>query len=377
MDTALRKPPIVMLANAGHKAFDTRIFQKEARTLMRAGYEVTLIIPHDKNELVDGIAIEAVPLPDRGWKQLIVCPWRIFKSALNHSRQSIFHIHDSELLLIGLLLKITGRRVIYDAHEDTPRQIAYQHWIPGWIKKPYSWFYFLLEKLAGWSFNSIIVAEPVIAHYFPKRKTQLIRNFSKVESFQRLNNVIPYGQRKKSVVYIGLLSTPRGLFEMVQGYAAVVKKHPDFEFKLGGKFSPPQLEKEIVDNFHVQFLDWVPYEKLPVILSEARIGIIIPQPNPRYRTNYPVKLFEYMAAGLPVIASKFGEAAFFVKECNGGLLVDPQNTPEVAEALTWLLEHPAEAEAMGKRGQEMIFKTYNWEVESEKLVSLYNSFTIK
>jgi glycosyltransferase involved in cell wall biosynthesis len=82
-----------------------------------------------------------------------------------------------------------------------------------------------------------------------------------------------------------------------------------------------------------------------------------------------------MAAGIPVIASKFGESALFVKECNGGLLVDPQNTREVADAILWLLQNPAEAEAMGKRGQEMIFKTYNWEVESERLLSLYSSFS--
>ena len=82
-----------------------------------------------------------------------------------------------------------------------------------------------------------------------------------------------------------------------------------------------------------------------------------------------------MAAELPVIASRFGESANFVKECNGGLLVNPQDTGEVANAIMWLLENPLEAEAMGKRGQDMIFKKYNWELESERLLDLYNSFS--
>lgn len=375
MDSALRKPAVVMLANAGHRAFDTRIFQKEALTLVQAGYTVTLIIPHEATVVVKGVKIEAVPLPTKGWKQLVVCPWNIFRKALGYPRHSIFHIHDSELLLIGLLLRITGRKVIYDAHEDTPRQISYQHWIPWWIKKPYGWFYFVLEKLAGWFFNAIIVAEPVIAHYYPQKKTRLIRNFSKVESFQKQRNLIPYQEREKSIIYIGLLSRPRGLLEMVKAYSVVAKKIPDFKFKIGGKFSPQQLEQEILPNYPVQYLGWIPYERLPAVLFEAQIGIIIPEPNPRYTTNYPVKLFEYMAAELPVIASRFGESANFVKECNGGLLVNPQDTGEVANAIMWLLENPLEAEAMGKRGQDMIFKKYNWELESERLLDLYNSFS--
>jgi glycosyltransferase involved in cell wall biosynthesis len=374
MDTTLKKPSVVMLANAGHTAFDTRIFQKEATTLTNAGYQVTIIVPHSKSELVNGVQIEVVPLPNKGWKKLTICPWNIFRKALNYPRQAIFHIHDSELLVIGLLLRLTGRRVIYDAHEDTPRQIAYQHWIPWWIKKPYAWFYFILEKLAGWFFNAIIVAEPIIARYFPQRKTRLVRNFSKLESFKSQENVKPYCNREKTLIYIGLLSEPRGLFEMAKSFSLASERQPELKFKMGGKFSPPSLEKQVLDKYRIQYLGWIVYENLPSVLFDAQIGIIIPQPNPRYTTNYPVKLFEYMAAGLPVIASKFGESAFFVKECNGGLLVDPQNTEEVASAIKWLIDNPVEAEAMGKRGQEMIFKTYNWEVESNGLLELYKSF---
>jgi glycosyltransferase involved in cell wall biosynthesis len=375
MDTAIKRPRVVKLVNAGHNTFDTRIFQKEALTLVKAGYEVSIIKPHEADVFVQGVQIEAVPLPDKGWKQLIVCPWNIFKKALKHSRTSIYHIHDSELLLIGLLLRLTGRRMVYDAHEDTPRQISYQHWIPWWIKKPYAWFYFILEKLAGWSFEAIIVAEPIIARYYPKRKTRLIRNFSMVRSFQTKENIKPYKDREKIITYVGILSEPRGLFEMVKAHSLAKQTDQNIVFKIGGKFSPSRLEQEILSQYPVTFIGWVPYEKLTDVLYEAQIGIIIPQPNPRYTTNYPVKLFEYMAAGIPVIASKFGESALFVKECNGGLLVDPQNTREVADAILWLLQNPAEAEAMGKRGQEMIFKTYNWEVESERLLSLYSSFS--
>ena len=367
------KPPVVMLVNAVHKPFDTRIFQKEALSLVRAGYSVKIIIPHTEDVDRDGVHISAVPLPRKGWEQLIRCPWLIFLKALKEPRRSIFHVHDSELLVIALWLRFLGRKVIYDAHEDTPLQIAYQHWIPGWFKKPYAWLYFLLEKKAGWFFNAIIVAEPVIAKYYPEKKTVLIRNFSKVETFKRLAEEKPYAARSTKMAYVGLLSKPRGLFEMLEG-ASLAQQVVPFTFLMGGKFAPLQLKEKVLSAYTIDYVGWVEYDKLPAILCDAKIGIIVPHPNPRYTTNYPVKLFEYMAAGLPVIASKEGEASAFVREAGCGLLVDPLNTEDIAKAIIWLFQHPAEALAMGAKGQRLVFEKYNWEREEERLLSLYNSF---
>src|SRR5262245_45133225 len=105
---------VVMLANAGHKPLDTRIFYKEARSLKAAGWDVELIVPHSESMVADGIAITAVPLPRKGWEQLIKCPWMILRKALKQPGGSIFHLHDSELLVAGLALRLSGRKVVYD-----------------------------------------------------------------------------------------------------------------------------------------------------------------------------------------------------------------------------------------------------------------------
>lgn len=360
----------VMLANAVHKPFDTRIFHKEALSLLKAGWEVTIIVPHTHNEEVQGIKIEAVLLPQKGWEQLIKCPWHILRKAWSYPRNAIYHIHDSELLLVGLVLRFMGRKVIYDAHEDTPLQIAYQHWIPGWIKLPYKWFYYWLEKICGWFFNAVIVAEPVITRYYPKKKTHLVRNFPMAQAFGR-DAVVPYANRENVMVYVGLLSRVRGLAEMLEGYR-LAKEKISVVFKLGGKFAPVTLKEELFDNYDATYLGWVNYKILLDELFQSKIGIIIPHPVERYKTNYPVKLFEYMAAGLPVIASKFGESAVFVKEANCGVLVDPLNTQEVAHAICWLLENTNEAEPMGMRGKKLIVEKYNWENESSVLLDIYD-----
>ncbi len=358
-----------MLAN-GHAPYDTRIFVKEAQFLTRQGYKVSIILPYGKTAHRNGIDILGVTPAKTGAGKLLVNPFRILRKAIAQPSASIFCIHDSDILLTGWILKLIGRKVIYDAHEDTPLQIKYQHWIPRGLRVPYAWMYRCIEKISGWLFDAIIVAEPVIEKYFPAKKTFLVRNFSKVEAFKNKASLHPYTERLQRLSYIGLLSEARGLFEMLEG-ARIAQTKINFEFLLGGKFSPPSLQGSVLKKYSVTFSGWIEFDELPEILYRSKIGIIVPNPNPRYKTNYPVKLFEYMAAALPVIASKEGESAMFVQEAQCGILVDPKNPAEIAEAIQWLFQHPAEAEAMGKRGQTLIFEKYNWENESSVLLRAF------
>lgn len=360
-----------MLAN-GHSPFDTRIFVKESKALVRAGYTVSIIIPHTHSDVKDNVQIIAVKPAKNGFGKLMVNPFRILKQALRQPAETIFCIHDSDILLVGIFLKLIGRTVVYDAHEDTPLQIAYQHWIPKLLRRPYAWLYFLIEKLCGWLFDAIIIAEPVIGKYFPTKKTFLVRNFSSVQAFKTITPSLPYQHRVNQLVYVGLLSEARGLFEMLNA-ARHAHTKMSFDFLLRGKFSPPALEHKILEAYRVVYKGWIEFDDIPETLYASKIGIIIPQPNPRYKTNYPVKLFEYMAAALPVIASKEGESATFVQESQCGILVDPRNPKEVSDAIVWLFTHPEEAQAMGERGQRLIFDKYNWENEEEVLLQVYQN----
>lgn len=360
---------IVMLANAGHKPLDTRIFHKEALSLAAAGFQVKLIIPHSESFVREGVTVHAVPLPRKGWEQLVLCPWRIFRQALKEPRSAVFHLHDSELLVVGLALRCSGRKVIYDAHEDTPLQISYQHWIPRWIKPVYRLAYRVLEKLGGWCFQAIIVAEPVIAKYFPPEKVVLIRNFPRADSFRK---EVPYEQRDGNLVYVGLLSKPRGVVEMLEGFRLARHRTP-VNFVLGGKFAPASLEQELLPKYPVTYKAWLPYEEMIDVLYRSSIGIIVPHPIERYKTNYPVKLFEYMAAGMPVIASAEGESATFVREAEAGFLVDPLRPEEIADAIVALRTDKALAAAMGSRGRKLILEKYHWESEARKLTELHTN----
>jgi glycosyltransferase involved in cell wall biosynthesis len=363
-----RAKKIVMMANAGHRASDSRIFQKEARSLAQAGFDVTLVVPHDKDEERDGVKILSVARYPKGWKKLITSPWLVYRRALECSRDAIFHLHDSELLWIGVLMKLRGLRIVYDAHEDTPQQITYQHWIPKFFRKPYAWLYYVLEKLCGRWFEHIIVAEPVIAKYFSPAKTTLIRNFPIVSQFPRPSH--DYRLRSNNVIYVGLLSYPRGAVEMAEA-ARIANAGERFKMIFAGDFSPLSLRDQIVKNYPVEYIQWMEFSGVIKLMMDSRAGMIIPHPIERYTTNYPIKLFEYMAAGMPVIASKFGESARFVNDAQSGMVVDPLSPKEIADAIQWLLDHPTEAGEMGARGRRFVEEKWNWENESKTLIELY------
>jgi len=359
-----------MLATSGHKPFDTRIFHKEALSLHQNGFKVSIIIPHEKDLTQEGIDIISVPSPPNGYQKLLITPLLVFFKALRQNRKAVYHVHDSELLFISLLLKLLGRKVIYDAHEDTPLQIEYQHWLPGWLKWPYKWFYYWLEKLCGKIFTAVIVAEPIIARYFPPNTTTLVRNFPIYQTFQRIP-IPPYVQRKNWLIYTGLISEVRGVKQMI-GAVKKAREKQDFEFMVVGFFAPKHLEHEVLAHQEVNYTPWLPYNEMLKQLFQSKIGIIIPNPVKRYNTNYPVKMFEYMAAGLPVIGSKHAEAAKFIRECQGGILVDPLDEQEISLAIVELFSNSQRAQAMGERARKMISEKYNWEQESQKLLSLYD-----
>jgi glycosyltransferase involved in cell wall biosynthesis len=108
------------------------------------------------------------------------------------------------------------------------------------------------------------------------------------------------------------------------------------------------------------------------LLVEARAGIVVLDPIQRYVESYPVKLFEYMAAGIPVIAADYPQWRDVVAGAGCGLLVAPE-ADALAGAMRWVLQHPDEAAAMGARGAEAVKAGYGWSREEAKLVAIYES----
>lgn len=357
-----------------HPVFDTRIFHKQAATLAAAGYEVVLIAASaEESDTVErGVRVRIVR-PGRGrLGRMTTTVAAVLRAALAE-RADVYHFHDPELIPAGLLLKLLGRRVIYDVHDDLPDQVLTKAWIRPGLRPAVARATAAVEHLASRLFDGVIVANPGHATRFPAARTAAVRNLPRLEEFQGGGLGRPYGERPRQAVYVGDLTRVRGAVEMVEAMAHL-PEGSDVRLEIGGRFNEPGLEERCRSSpgwRRVTFLGWQSRDGVAAAMARARLGLVLLHPVPHYSANYPVKLFEYMASGLPVVASDLPLCREVVEGARCGLLVDPEDPAAIAAAILWLLDHPAEAEAMGRRGCRTVHERYSWNSEGEALLGCY------
>lgn len=354
-----------------HPPYDTRIFYRELRSLVQAGFAVTLIVPHDQDEEQNCIQIKALSRwSSRLQRMLYTVPSVLF--AALRERADLYHFHDPELIPVGFILRMLGRRVVYDVHEHVPRQILTKPWIPRLFRQIASLGVDLLERLGGRIFSGIVAAWPAIERRFPSSKTVIVQNFPAKDELV-VSTAIPYRERAPVVVYVGGITRIRGIREMIEAMRLVTER-TNARLALAGRFSPESLQEEVQPSRHpyVEYLGWQSRDEVAALLGRARIGLVLFHPVPNHVEARPNKLFEYMSAGLPVIASDFPSWREIVEPVGCGLLVDPMDPATIADAIIYLLEHEDEAEEMGKRGRQAVEEKYNWETQAENLLSLYS-----
>lgn len=361
----------VCILTTVHSPFDVRIFHKQAKSLFRAGYDVTLVAQHDKDEVVDGVKILALKKPRNRLERIIKTTSEAYRKALLVD-SDIYHFHDPELIFAGLTLKALGSRVIYDVHEDVPGQTLSKYYLPVVIRKPLARIITIGEKIGARSFDAVIAATPKIAEHFPNHKTVTVQNFPIINELVDTRQT-PYLLRQNSFVYVGGIAKIRGIVEMLRALE-LISDVKDVRLHLAGDFSPDKLGDELKVLQGWQFVDYhglIPRQKMSHLLSCSRAGLVLFQPLPNHIDAQPNKLFEYMSVGLPVIASDFPLWRQIIDGVGCGLCVDPLDPAAIAAAMRWILEHPAEAEEMGKRGRNAVEQIYNWDIESVKLLNCY------
>lgn len=356
-----------------HPARDIRIYHKECQSLAQAGYSVTLIASHERDEIGDAIQIRAIPRPRNRVERMTRTLFSIYRAALAEHAQ-VVHFHDPELIPVGILLKLRGKKVVYDVHEDVPQQILTKHWIAPAARKTVAKLASMAEALGARLFDAIVAVTPAIARRFPAEKTITVQNYPILGELAPANE-IPYADRPMALAYVGKASKMRGILEMVQAMD-LLPKDLGARLTLVGEVVPATLEAEVQSMpgwERVENIGWQPRAGVAATLGQVRAGIVVFGPFPNHVEAQPNKLFEYMSAGLPVIASDFALWRKIVHNVGCGLLVDPTDPAAIAEAMKWMFAHPAEAEAMGRHGQEAVRSQYNWAREAEKLITLYET----
>ncbi len=353
-----------------HEAGDTRIFVKECRSLAEAGFQVSLIGIGALPPGDGGVSVTTVRRRGRLGRWLITIP-AIAVTALRRGAD-LYHLHDPELLPLGLLLRLLGRRVVYDAHEDVPRQIMDKGWLPVWLRPLVGFMAEGMERVAGWALSGIVAATPTIGARFSGNRMVVVRNYPRVDELEAMATV-PFANRAREVLYIGAVTRTRGAFEIVEGFRQVPRAL-DAELVVAGPCAPAEMARELEERAGqspVRILGRRTRAEVRELLRRARVGMVTLLPTRSYLESLPVKLFEYMAAGIPVVVSDFPAWREIVDESRCGILVDPTDAAAVGTAMTWLLSHPEESEQMGRRGAAAVRSRYHWSAEAAVLVEFY------
>jgi glycosyltransferase involved in cell wall biosynthesis len=414
---------------------DARIFYKEARSLGRAGYDVSLLAPVQENgqmwwtnnsrrrpdgdggQVLDGIRIIGFPLknptrilglPKTTWLQRLlypVCQWlrfytggRIdvgpnpFSEMIEKGTKiaaDVYHCHEVETLYAGTQIKKKLKRqgkntkLIYDVHEFPPASYSRKFRenrgltrkaVTRWVKKG-------LEEV-----DFVITANYITRGFLLSQNrfinTEVIENCPSLTLFEenvsRRNNI---EADEIIICHEGNLFFNRGLKEMLEIMKTLKKKYGDKVKLLVVGDALNKKEKSYLnqklDEYQIQDIvevtGWLSYEKVGGALSRGSIGIVFMEfEENNMLAGPPNKLFNYMRYGLPVIAVDIPETRRIVIESECGIIVKERSVDALLEALSILIENPELKRQMGENARRAVHEKYNWDIMEKKLLRIYD-----
>lgn len=353
-----------------HSSGDNRIYRKEATALHEAGVSVAFLSrgpgPSGK--------VPWVGLPHLSGRlsRMLLGPWHAWKS-LRGMNPKVVHLHDPELIPLGLLWKrCTGGAVVYDAHEDLAKQVAGKPYLPRWSRAIVSRLASALESAAARNFDAVVVATPPIARNFRlARRLLVVQNFPWLRDYPAPRPIAEVDPA--TICYVGGLSSERGSREMCEGIRRTeARAHLTF----AGAATPSARSDLASLNDQVTALGMLPAEDVPSVVSSAAIGLVLFLDLPNHREAQPTKLFEYMAAARPFVASDFPYWKDLVGQFECGLFVDPSSPNDIRDAIDELVRRPDTAARLGRRGREALEAHFTFESQAIDLVSLEQDLVV-
>lgn len=367
--------------STAHGRNELRVHLKECNSLATQNYCVYYFVADGiGDEKIGNVNVIDIGKNGNRFIRMIFSPWIMLIKALK-LKANLYHFHDPELLLIAPFLLLSKAKVIYDSHEDIPRSLLTRDWIPTVLKKPISSVFELLENTISKRLSGIIGATPYIANRFKilNKNTIAINNFplqKEIEQLSKIEQSCPLVKNHApSVCYIGGINKIRGIKEIINAL-----EYNDVKLTLAGWFESDSIENEAHHTpgwKKVDFVGTVSRKEVSEILSSSIAGLVIFHPVPNHINAQPNKIFEYMAAGIPVIASNFPLWSKIIDEHQCGLCIDPMDPKAIAEAIQQINDNPSKARTMGENGRKAVLSQFNWGNEEKKLFSFYENILMK
>jgi len=355
---------------SAHPQHDVRILIKECSSLAKY-YNTCLVVVNGKDEVFNQVQISTVNFKFTSRIQRFTKVVNLVLKKAIEIDAEVYHIHDPELLRIVPHLKKHKKKVIYDVHEDLPRQILSKPWINIVLRKSIANVIEWYENKIASQCDGVITATPFIRDRFLliNKNTVDINNYPILDEL--LLDVDYESKEGNSICYVGGITKIRGIQEIVKSIETL-----DVALILAGDFLESGL-KESVSKCSgwekVREIGFVNREGVKEVYAKSKLGIVTLHPVINYIDALPVKMFEYMAAGLPVVASNFPLWKSIVEDNDCGICVDPLDPLEIKKCIDFLLQNPKKSKLMGEKGRSIVKEKFNWTIEEGKLINFYSN----
>lgn len=350
-----------------HIRTDVRVFYKQCLTLINAGYKVHLVVADGQgNQRKGGVIIHDVGTYKSRRQRFFFAPIKILGQALQ-IKADAYQIHDPELLPIAVILKYLSRKpVVYDIHECYAEAFLHKDYLSPARGKALSYLIKYIERGSLKVLDQGIAATEHIAEQFTDIPT--IHNYPILAEWEQVENNIERYQ-SRNICYIGNITKERGIGRVVKALAAV-----DCRFLLAGRYEPAEYREELraLPGFDkVIEYGYVDRTQAAEIFAQSALGIVLFDKSPNHLYSLSTKIFEYMAAGLPVLISDLPTNVELMHKSGAGLYLDPENIDKLAETLNQLLDNPETLAQMGSKGKQLVNQELSWESEQEAYLNIY------
>lgn len=347
---------------------------RQCKSLKAHGFDVSIITNDgDPDEILDGIPIFDCKKTWPRWKTLLFAKRQFMAKALEINAD-IYQLHSPELLSLGLSLKKAGKRVVYDAHEDMPRHIMEKEWLPRGSRQAIS---IMFEK---YMMSTLSKYDEIISphfHVIDKMKLSFgkgiaICNFP-ILSINDYLSVENYCNRDNIICYSGTVYDYSNQEEVL----LALERLPETQYRIAGYIEESHCQRlmDMPSGDRVKFLGRLSRSDLHEFYQASLVGLVVYDYKLNlgdrlgsYGTN---KIFEYMEAGIPFIATDYLLWKDIVDRYECGICVTPGRSDEIAAAIEFLLNDRERAYWMGQNGRRAVFDEFNWASEEKKYVGLF------
>jgi len=320
----------------------------------------------------EGVQVHVVePKGNSRLSRMIFTSRAVYKKAKSLNAD-IYHFHDPELLPYALLMERSGKPVVYDAHEDVPKQLMGKYWINKNLRKVVASSFRGVENFVARRLSGVVTATPFITKRFKlvNPNTITVNNYPFVEELAVAS--ANRSEAQNQICYVGGITEIRGITTLVKA----MEKTSGVKLLLAGNISPNSYADELKKEpgwKKVEYFGPANRSEVAEIFGKSFAGIVTFLPLPNHVDAQPNKMFEYMSAGLPVIGSNFELWRNIIEGNDCGICVDPLGETSLARAIMELKNDTKKVKEMGLNGKKAVIEKYNWDTESKSLTEFYES----